>query len=467
MDDHTVSTFLGNSDVLIEQLNEVLTGEGTDITEDTFAQIESKVSKLKHMLKSMESKNKIVDMINDDNSYGDISKKSAYYEQDRDYRRYCYECKTKIRSDKYRHVKYKSMCVLCGNINMFKRNTKSDQSGKIAIVTGGRIKIGYETALSLLKNGATVVVTSRFVDDCLERYSKEVSFDSFKDRLHIYQLNMLDEPNIKKFITYIKENFEHVDYLINNAAQTIRRPKQFYQHVIDKYLTYEDEEQIVHRDSDEILYVLNGDEGRQLFIENNDIPTITDVDDCDDTEDNTQLTKDEVLKKLFPVNKFDEFGQQIDLRTVNSWMLELDHVELKEFVEVMVINAIGPFILCQELKDLMAHSEESSEYSWIINVTSMEGIFNWKYKPTRHPHTNMAKAALNMMTRTCGPYYLENCRIVMVGVDTGWNNSQQPDTYARTTPVDCKDGSARILDPIYRKLTQHSVIYKDFKIIDY
>jgi NAD(P)-dependent dehydrogenase (short-subunit alcohol dehydrogenase family) len=105
---------------------------------------------------------------------------------------------------------------------------------------------------------------------------------------------------------------------------------------------------------------------------------------------------------------------------------------------------------------------ETSETSWIINVTSMEGVFNWKYKSSRHPHTNMAKAALNMFTRTCGQYFITS-GIVMVCVDTGWNNSQTPLSYDIRTPVDCVDGAARILDPIYRDLKQFGILYKDFE----
>jgi NAD(P)-dependent dehydrogenase (short-subunit alcohol dehydrogenase family) len=105
---------------------------------------------------------------------------------------------------------------------------------------------------------------------------------------------------------------------------------------------------------------------------------------------------------------------------------------------------------------------ETDTYSWIINVTSMEGVFNWKHKSSKHPHTNMAKAALNMFTRTCGQYYIKS-NIVMVCVDTGWNNSQSPLSYDTHTPVDCVDGAARILDPIYRELKQPGILYKDFE----
>lgn len=457
-----ISEFIDSTDNLSNDLNSILEADNTDISNEDYNKINSRMQRLQYLLKSIKTKKNIVNRIETSNDHT----KTAKYQTCENF---CYECKARI-NKKSRHVKYDSMCTFCGNINMFKRNAKSNQLNKTAIVTGGRVKIGYETAISLLRNKATVIVTSRFVDDCYERYETEKDFDSFKDRLHIYQLNMLDESNIAKFIQYIKQNFPRIDYLINNAAQTIRRPKQFYQHVIDKYDNYGDTKQIVYRDEQEINLVLNGDSNRQLCIKTNEIKE----NDTNTTDLNT-LNNEELMNSIFPPNKFDIYGQQLDLRDNNSWMLNLENVDIKELAEVFIINAIAPFILCKNLKDVMGYKATTNNnhykpndnnLSWIINVTSMEGIFNWKFKPSRHPHTNMAKASLNMMTRTVGLNYIED-GIVVVGVDTGWNNSQQPNTYDVITPVDCKDGSARILDPIYRRLKNHSVIYKNYKIIDY
>jgi NAD(P)-dependent dehydrogenase (short-subunit alcohol dehydrogenase family) len=351
----------------------------------------------------------------------------------------CYMCKVKLWKDDMRHNTYYDMCQLCGNINYNKRDLKKDLTGKVAIITGGRIKIGFETAIRLLRNGCTVIVTSRFIDDCLERYEKDKDFEKFKDRLFIYQLNMLDGNNITKFVKYIFKNFTKIDYLINNAAQTIKRPKEFFNHLLDKMDIDTDDKQnqklIVHRDNSEIKLL---DIHNELLIgyDRNDIA------------------------EIFPKGERDIFGQQIDLRTNNSWMLEADEVNLRELAEVYIINSIAPYILSTKLKPIM--TKTNKEYSWIINVTSMEGVFNWDYKPSRHPHTNMAKAALNMLTRTCGQYYIKS-NIVMVCVDTGWNNPQQPNSYDFQTPVDCSDGAARILDPIYRELKQYGILYKDFE----
>lgn len=467
MNNDSYSKFISSTDELVDDLSDIAGGSLT-ISDAEFSSIDLRIGKIRSLLRAIEMKKKIVDILETKNDTSDLPTNSKYYDQDASQRKFCYECKSKIRSDKFRHGIHRSMCILCGNINMFKRDYKSNQTGKVAIVTGGRIKIGFETALSLLKNGATVIVTTRFVDDCFERFTKDDNFETFKNRLEIYQLNMMIESNINQFVKYIKERYDRIDYLINNAAQTIRRPKEFYKHVIDKYDTFslDNAPQIVNRNSQEIDYLLQADANINLYLENVDItvPRIMDV-----TEGNIKTEIIPEVTKYFPPGQLDQFGQQIDLRQINSWMLELDLVSRKEFIEILIVNVVGPFILCQEFKDLMGFSNSDkleNEYSWIINVTSMEGIFNWKFKPTRHPQTNIAKAALNMMTRTCGGHYIES-GIVMVGVETGWNNSQQPDSYERITPLDCKDGSARILDPIYRRLKQHSVIYKDYKIFDY
>jgi NAD(P)-dependent dehydrogenase (short-subunit alcohol dehydrogenase family) len=350
----------------------------------------------------------------------------------------CYSCKVGLWRDDMRHKVYTNMCWLCGNINFSKRDFKKDLTGKIAIVTGGRVKIGYETAIRLLRNNCVVIVTSRFVDDCLERYEKDPKFNEFKQNLFIYQLNMLNGNSVKKFVQYIFDNFSKIDYLINNAAQTIKRPKEFFLHLLDKIDEdkHKGKSSIVYRDNEELKLL---DLGNKLMLgyEKYEIST------------------------LFPKGELDQFGQQIDLRTENSWMLEAEHVDLAELAEVYIINSIGPYVLSTQLKPLM--TKTGRDHSWVINVTSMEGVFNWDKKPSRHPHTNMAKAALNMFTRTSGQHYATS-NIIMVCVDTGWNNPQQPNSYDFETPIDCADGAARILDPIYRELKKHSVLYKNYEI---
>jgi len=156
---------------------------------------------------------------------------------------------------------------------------------------------------------------------------------------------------------------------------------------------------------------------------------------------------------LFPAGQLDQDLQQIDLRGRNSWRLQLDEVSSVELLEVHLVNAVAPFILNARLKPLMLRTPERDKH--IVNVSAMEGQFYRSFKTTRHPHTNMAKAALNMMTRTSAKDYMLS-GIHMNSVDTGWITDEDPEEIAakKTSehrfhpPLDIVDGAARIVDPI-------------------
>lgn len=121
----------------------------------------------------------------------------------------------------------------------------------------------------------------------------------------------------------------------------------------------------------------------------------------------------------------------------------------------MFVNAIAPFVLNSRLKPLMETPTVRPD-RYIINVSAMEGKF-YRYKMPNHPHTNMAKAALNMLTRTSSEDLAKKSRIFMNSVDTGWINDENPlekaSKIAKTnlfqTPIDEIDAAARILDPIF------------------
>jgi NAD(P)-dependent dehydrogenase (short-subunit alcohol dehydrogenase family) len=156
---------------------------------------------------------------------------------------------------------------------------------------------------------------------------------------------------------------------------------------------------------------------------------------------------------LFPAGRYDEDRQQVDLREINSWRLRLHEVETPELLEVQLVNAIAPFILNARLKPLLARTP--GRHKHIVNVSAMEGQFYRATKTDKHPHTNMAKAALNMMTRTSAPDYVQD-GIHMNAVDTGWVTDEDPISHAArkaeqgfAPPLDIIDGAARIVDPIF------------------
>ena len=178
------------------------------------------------------------------------------------------------------------------------------------------------------------------------------------------------------------------------------------------------------------------------------------------------------LDKYFPPNKYDYFAQQIDLRPSNSWILKLSDVSPLEMLETQVINNIVPFILCSKLKALMLKSAFPDRY--ILNVSAMEGTF-YRYKTANHPHTNMAKAALNMMTRTSAVEYMAS-GIYMTSIDTGWVTDERPVGFLKAKghgdvpppPLDELDGAMRVLDPCFMGIREgrceYGVLFKDYKI---
>jgi NAD(P)-dependent dehydrogenase (short-subunit alcohol dehydrogenase family) len=349
----------------------------------------------------------------------------------------CYICK---RNYTQIHFFYHSLCPDCAEYNYQKRSQRTNLTGRVALVTGGRIKIGYQVVLRLLRDGARVIVTTRFPYDCAHRFSLEADFEQWRDRLQIHGLDLRNISAVEAFVNHLRQTEPALDILINNAAQTIKRPLAFYQHLLDQ------EQTVLERLSVEA----------QALLSSNYHPTPL-------LETQTDYPKDlpARVNPYFPLHTFDADGQQLDLRPINSWLLKLDQVSPIELVEVQLVNAIAPFILNSQLKPLLMRSRSVSEghspfeRRFIINVSAMEGQFNRDSKTVYHPHTNMAKAALNMMTRTSASDYAQD-NIFMNSVDTGWITDENPypkKTSIQTkqgfyTPLDIIDGMARIYDPI-------------------
>lgn len=362
------------------------------------------------------------------------------------------------------HFFYKQLCINCGDFNYVKRNQTADLQGLFALITGARVNIGYAVALRLLRAGATVIATTRFPHDAATRYAKESDFCKWKNRLQIYGLDLRNLANVERFTQHIVSFYPALDIIINNAAQTIRRPPAFYQHLVDFESLSLDElpeeiQPLLVRDRylaisklNEETKFLGSDEGKYFkdAIAPNNLSLAI----------NSPLTSQLALfpgdnqhdAALFPPGMYEEDGQQIDLRAFNSWLMKDDEVSILELLEVHVINAIAPFIINSRLKQLM-NKKETSKY--IVNVSSMEGRFNGVDKPWRHPHTNMAKASLHMMTRTCAKEYAKH-NIFMNCVDPGWISFQHPYQMAKAMqergnkpPFDAIDAAARICNPIY------------------
>ena len=136
----------------------------------------------------------------------------------------------------------------------------------------------------------------------------------------------------------------------------------------------------------------------------------------------------------------------------------VDQVQTPELAEVFAINTLAPFLINARLQPLLAATAQRGDAAagaaFVVNVSAMEGKF-YRYKTPNHPHTNMAKAALNMMTRTCAEE-LAAARVYMNSVDTGWINDENPQHMAAAnaerhnfqTPLDEIDAAARVVDPV-------------------
>jgi len=384
----------------------------------------------------------------------------------------CYICKKEIAQQ---HSFYNEMCFECGEINFTKRIQEYDLSGFTALVTGGRIKIGYETALKLLRNEAKVIVTSRFPHDAGLRFSQEDDFENWRHNLFIFGLDMRSIEAVGSFIDLLKTDFETLDIIINNAAQTVRRPPAFYKHLLENENKTDSVKHI------ENLFLSKNRKNLKAIEQNKSLCKKENFTLQNLTKTNlssAQLSQipliagDETIEsEFFPENKFDKDGQQEDRRPKNSWMMELDEVDPIEFMEVLYINLISPFLLNTKLKKLLINNNRPS---FIINVSAMEGNFHDPEKNNKHPHTNMAKAALNMMTRSSSEAYAK-AGIYMNSVDVGYITNEKPfpldlkrEERKEKMAIDEIDGAARILDPIYSALKngkfEFGKLYKNYSI---
>jgi NAD(P)-dependent dehydrogenase (short-subunit alcohol dehydrogenase family) len=387
----------------------------------------------------------------------------------------CYVCKQPFSRV---HRYYDSMCEACGDFNYAKREQTADLGGHYALVTGARVKIGYQASLKLLRAGANVIVTTRFPIDAADRYATEPDFSSFRERLRIHGLDLRHSPSVELFTKFLVERLPRLDYILNNACQTVRRPAGFFEHLLAR-----EAESIDALPASLRSTLADHGELRRMLAASSPARAggallVADHNPGEGLVHSAALSQRRYLDEdyrggetLFPANRFDEDRQQVDLREMNSWRLRLHEVETPELLEVQLVNAIAPYILNARLKPLMVRTAGAHKH--IVNVSAMEGQFYRTTKTDKHPHTNMAKAALNMMTRTSAPDFVKD-GIHMNAVDTGWVTDEDPAVHAArkaeagfSPPLDIIDGAARIVDPIFAgRLTGEHVwglFLKDYK----
>jgi NAD(P)-dependent dehydrogenase (short-subunit alcohol dehydrogenase family) len=328
----------------------------------------------------------------------------------------CYVCKTPYREvDSFYH----RLCPRCAADNTARRALSTDLRGRRGLLTGGRVKIGFQLALMMLRDGAELLVTSRFPHDTVRRFRAAAGSERWLDRLTVLAVDLRDPRQVLGLCEELRQDGRPLDILVNNAAQTVRRPPQSYA-------------------------LLAAGERDALPEGTRQAPGFTPM----------RMIEGGAAALPAALREADEAGLLPDPSPENSWSARLGALDPAEVLETQLVNALAPALLCDRLLPLLLASPHPRRY--VVNVTAVEGRFAVRNKTAGHPHTNMAKAALNMLTRTSAAELAEH-GVHMCAVDTGWITDENPAPKKSRmagagfrTPLDVVDGAARVYDPIVR-----------------
>ncbi|MDQ2629093.1 MAG: SDR family NAD(P)-dependent oxidoreductase [Actinomycetota bacterium] len=352
----------------------------------------------------------------------------------------CYICKTH-----YAQVDafYHQLCPDCATMSRAKRDARTDLTGRRALLTGGRPKIGMYIALRLLRDGAHTTITTRFPNDAVRRFAAMPDHADWLHRLQVVGIDLRDPAQVVALADTVADQGP-LDILINNAAQTVRRAPGSYAALVEAERTPAAElVDVITFDhvSDAHPAALAGS-----LAEHQAPHALTEL---------ALTARSASPARIAAGTAIDAGGLLPDTASINSWTQRVHEVDALELLEVQLCNQTAPFILVSRLRPAMAASAARRKY--VVNVSAMEGQFSRRYKGAGHPHTNMAKAALNMLTRTSAAEMLETDGILMTAVDTGWITDERPHpTKLRLAeegfhaPLDLVDGAARVYDPIVR-----------------
>lgn len=283
-----------------------------------------------------------------------------------------------------------------------------------------------------------MVATTRLPEDARRRYQSEADYVEWAARLDIYGVDLLNLGEIPALVTHVTASYGRLDILINNAAQTLQRDVEFFR--------------------------------RELLLESNPVMRLTMDERLRLKAEQTRICDAESDTPDCPLTRVmrDEHMQPVVQAAKNSWTSTIEDLSVDEIARVTVVNQIAPMLLAQQFKTLMAATAKKSadHAAWIVNVSSMEGKFA-RWKTSHHPHTNMAKAALNMFTHTSASEFAMD-DIYMNSADTGWVTDENPFTHAcyssLNCPIDEVDAAARVLDTVMTASRKSGYFYKDYEV---
>ena len=392
--------------------------------------------------------------------------------------RACYICKQHYtRVDAFYH----QLCPQCAAFSHAKREARTDLTGKRALLTGGRAKIGMYIALRLLRDGAHTTITTRFPRDAVRRFSGLPDAADWLHRLRVVGIDLRDPAQVVGLADAVADAGA-LDILINNAAQTVRRSPGAYAPLAAAELAPLPDGQTPelltfgHTSDAHPQALAASVASHPILAAASSADALTEaIAQADGLTEAALSAGSTSLQRLAAGTAIDAGGLVPDENHVNSWTQHVHEVEPLEMLEVQLANTTAPFLLISRLRPSMAAS--AARRTYVVNVSAMEGVFSRRYKGPGHPHTNMAKAALNMLTRTSAGEMFETDGILMTSVDTGWITDERPHpTKVRLAeegfhaPLDLVDGAARVYDPIVQGeagIDLYGVFLKDYRPSDW
>ncbi|MCJ1323320.1 hypothetical protein MMC15_008676 [Xylographa vitiligo] len=359
--------------------------------------------------------------------------------------RKCYICMFQLREP---HRFYPALCRPCGDFNIAESSLSLPKNlnlkGKTALITGGRVNLGFTTALRMLRCGANVMVSTRYPRDAETRFSAESDSDSW------------GKKQVKEWSTCF-EIPERLDILVNNAAQTLTDSVPTEVKAIKREKTLEltsPSRFLIEKDAGYLPLVRGG---------------------MEDNHPNMRMAY-RIADTSNPVaaisGSLDAVVLAEEPYAPSSWVQSMSEIPYEDVISAHSVNFFVPLILCRELLPLMGKfkhdtispaspntpSSTASSPAWtkpegyIINVSSREGIFentpDAGMKNGKHVHTNTSKAALNMITETEAYVCWQKHRVAMNTVDPGYMSAAPEMAGPGVCPIGWEDGAGRVLWPV-------------------